>query len=74
MGMAERVYCNARREIEISLATLRNEPYALASLEPKRGSGKSIEQWRGFGHGSITPSRILRLKSFVKRRGRLSNA
>jgi hypothetical protein len=51
MRMAERVDRNASGKIHIALAVLRDEPNAVASLEPERYTGKSCVKRVVCAHG-----------------------
>jgi hypothetical protein len=54
MAMADGGHGDARAEIEISLASFGNQPHALASLEPQRGTRVGVIKRRGFSHGAIS--------------------
>ena len=64
MRMAERVDSNAGGEIEVALTAFRDQPDALASLEPQWSAHVGVIKRRGLGHGHISSITTLRTDRF----------
>ncbi len=58
---------DAGAEIEITLAAFGDQPYALASLEPQRGTRIGVIQRRGFGHGAGLPISVVNHRTPAKK-------